>query len=540
MISGRWSPTRLLGRDAELQTLTACLDQAQAGSAAVAVLEGPAGIGKTRLVHELVARAERDGFGCVRAACEETLGRPFGPLLDALADTGQELPAGSGAQAVPGSEPSEYRLVEELSDRLERLSATAPLLLAVDDLQWADPSTLTAIRRAARRLGLRPVMILVAVRSEHPHGVAGAVDDLLRLGAAHVRLGGLSEDAAVRLVGELAGLEPGHRLLELVRGASGNPLYLVELIRSMIQQGALEDAGGVAEVVGDGLPATFRALVVRRLRSLSRPATRTIRAGAILGLSFGSAELAATLGSSAFELAPALEEAVRAGVLQDTGDRLAFTHALVRQVVYEEVPTSLRKQLHRETAAALIANGVPPERVAVHIALGADRGDRSAVRWLRQAAATAARQAPGTSAELLQRAREIVSPTDPERDDLLADLAMAWATTGCLREAESLANQVLQRRPGPSVAGRLRAGIVYALCWQGRPGQAVAESRTAEPDLSSDDRVLLEAEGLVAQVSPATWRPPLPGSVACSTPPSTAGTRWRAATRCARRRGSGC
>jgi tetratricopeptide (TPR) repeat protein len=418
------------------------------------VLEGPAGIGKTRLVNELVARAERDGFRCLRVGCEETLGRPFGPLFDALAGAGQGVSPGSSASAVPAAELSEYRLVEELSDRLERLSATAPLLLSVDDLQWADPSTLTVIRRAARRLALRPVTILAAVRSEHPPGVAGAVEDLLRLGATHVRLGGLSEDATVRLVGELAGLQPGHRLLELMRGASGSPLYLVELTRSMLQEGALQEAGGVAEVVGDGLPATFRALVVRRLRSLSQPATRTIRAGAILGLSFGSAELAATLGSSAFELAPALEEAVRAGVLEDAGDRLGFAHALVRQVVYEELATSLRKQLHRETAAALIAGGVPAERVAVHIALGADRGDQSA----------------------------------------------AWATTGRLREAETLANQVLQRRPGPSVAGRLRAGIVYALCWQGRPGQALVESRASEPGLSSEDRVLVEAEGLVAQI----------------------------------------
>jgi DNA-binding CsgD family transcriptional regulator/tetratricopeptide (TPR) repeat protein len=500
VISGSWSPTRLLGRDAELQTLTACLDRARGGSAAVAVLEGAAGIGKTRLVNELVARAEGRGFRCLGAACEEALGRPFGPLLDALADPGQGVPPGSGAPVTPASGPSEYRMVEELSDRLERLSSTGPLLLAVDDLQWADPSTLTVLRRAARRLALRPVTILAVVRSEHPPGVAGAVEDLLRLGAIHVRLGDLSEDAAVELVGELAGLEPGHRLVELMRGASGNPLYLVELTRSMLQKGALQDAGGVAEVVGDGLPTTFRALVVRRLRSLSQPAARAIRAGAILGLSFGSAELAAMLGCSAFELAPALEEAVRAGVLQDAGDRLGFAHALVRQVVYEELPANLRKQLHRETAAALLANGVPSERVAVHVALGADRGDRSAVRWLRQAAAQAAHRAPGTTAELLQRAREIVSPTDPDRDELLADLAMAWATTGRLREAETLANQVLQRHPGPLVAGRLRAGIVYALCWQGRPGQAVAESRTSEPDLSSGDRVLVEAEGLVAQV----------------------------------------
>jgi DNA-binding CsgD family transcriptional regulator len=500
VISGSWSPTRLLGRDAELRTLTVCLDRARAGSGAVVVLEGAAGIGKTRLVQELAATAERDGFRCLRAACEEALGRPFGPFLDALAGAGQGVSAGSGAPAAPASGPSEYRLVELISDRLEGMSATAPLLLSVDDLQWADPSTLIAIRRAARRLALRPVTIVVVVRSQHPPSVAGAVDDLLRLGASQVRLGGLPEDAAVRLVGELAAMEPGDRLLELVRGASGNPLYLVELIRSMLQEGAIEDAGGVAEVVGDGLPATFRALVTRRLRSLSQPAMRTVRAGAILGRSFGSAELAATLGSSAFDLAPALEEAVRAGVLEGAGDRLEFAHALVRQVVYEEVPASMRRQLHRETAAALSANGVPPERVAVHVALGADRGDQSAVRWLREAAAQVARQAPGTAVELLQRAREIVAPTDRDRDDLLADLAMAWATTGRLREAETLAKEVLQRHPSASAAGRLRAGMVYALCWQGRPGQALVEALAAEPDLSPDHRVLVEAEGLVAQV----------------------------------------
>jgi hypothetical protein len=317
-----------------------------------------------------------------------------------------------------------------------------------------------------------------------------------------------------------------------MRGASGNPLYVVELTRSLVQQGAFQDVGGVAEVAEDGLPTTFRALVVRRLRSLSQPATDTVRAGAILGLSFGSAELAATLGSSAFELASALEEAVRAGILKDAGDRLAFEHALVRQVVYEEIPTSLRKQLHRETAAALLANGVGPERVATHVSLGADRGDRAAVRWLRQAAARATRRAPGTAAELLERAREIVSPTDPDRDELLADLAMAWATTGRLREAEVLANQVLQRRPGPMVAGRLRGRDVPARPW----ASPAPPSLTCRPTTGSWWRL----RDWWRRSSPATWRLPAPGSMRCSRPPRAPGTCWRAVMCCARRPESGC
>jgi DNA-binding NarL/FixJ family response regulator len=486
------------------------------------VVEGAAGIGKTRLLDELLGMAGRDGFTCLRAACEEGLVRPFGPLLGALAAAGQTMPAGFSPQAVPGAIPSEYRLVEEITDRLERLSTAAPLLLAVDDLHWADPSTLLTVRRAARRLAIESVAILVAVRSEHPPGVARTVDDLLRVGAAHVRLGALSEPDARHLVREIAGAEPGERLTALLRGASGNPLYLVELTRSLIEEGKSKISEGVVDVFGDDLPATFRAMVVRRLGSFSPLALDAIRAGAILGPSFEPAEVAAMLGLSGFDMAPAIEDATRAGILQDSGDQLAFVHALVRQAVYEDIPRALRRRLHRETAEALITSGAPLDRVAIHIVLGADRGDRAAVRWLREAATRTAYQAPGTASELLERAREIISPTDPDRDGLLADLAMAWANTGRLREAEALAKEVLRRHPDPATAGRLRAGIVYALTWQGRPRQAVIES-LADADLSPAHRLLLQAEGSVAQI--------LTGDAA------SAGPRIRAALEAARRSG---
>jgi hypothetical protein len=483
-----------------MQELIAFLHRARAGTGGIAVVEGAAGIGKTRLLNEVTAEAVQEGFTVLRATGEEGLVRPLGPLLDALAGAGQTISPGFGPPARSGSDPSEYRLVEEITERLERLCASAPLLLVLDDLHWADPSTVATVRRAARRLAIGPVAILVAVRSEHPPQVRRTLDDLLGRGAVHVILGALSEPDAANLVHEIAGAEPGQRLMAMVRGASGNPLYLVELTRSLMAEGTVEISGGVADVQGERLPATFRATVVRRLRSFAPRALDAVRAGAILGVSFEPADLAATLGSSAFDTAPAIEEAVRDGILEESGERMAFVHALVRQAVYEDIPLAMRRRLHRETAEALTASGALVDRVAVHYILGADRGDRLAVRWLRAAAARIAQQAPGTASELLERAREIISPTDPDRDGLLADLAMAWGTTGRLRDAEALAKEVLRRHVDPAVAGRLRAGIVYALTWQGRPGQALVGSLASEDDVSAADRLLLQAEGSVAQI----------------------------------------
>jgi DNA-binding CsgD family transcriptional regulator/tetratricopeptide (TPR) repeat protein len=487
VISGDHSPPRLVGRTAELEALGRLLEAASEAGAGLAVLEGPAGIGKTRLLNEVVTMAGALGFQCLTATCEEGLRTPFGPLTAALGP----IVAPTTIEPIP-----EYVMVEEISNRLEERAAGGPFLFCLDDLQWADSSTLTTLRRAARRLAPMPVAIVVAVRSEHSPVVAGTLEDLARAGAERIRVDRLSGEEAALLARAVAGDAASPVTGELLDGASGNPLYIVELTRSLpADRGEARVGASMA-----GLPATFRALVVRRLGSLSEPARRTVRDAAILGLSFDVGELAAAVGRSAFDLAPALDEAIQAGIIRPDGDRLVFAHALVRRAIYEDVPASLRRQLHRETAAALIAGGTAPERVAEHMILGADRGDRAAVGWLREAAAHVARHAPRSAAELLERAREIVAPTDADRDELLADLAMAWARIGRVHDAEALASDVLRRSPRPAVAGRLRAGIVYALTWQGRPGAAAEQARAPEPKLLAADRILVEAQGCVAHI----------------------------------------
>ena len=458
----------------------------------MAILEGDAGIGKTRLLHEIHSIAASEGYQSLRAVCQEGFARPCGPLIDSLQSSGQVVTTEVGS--------SEYQLIEQITDHVETLSASGALLLSVDDLQWADPSTLTALRRMTRRLASRPVAFVATVRSEHPATTASTIDDLLRQGAELFKLGALSDQESAQLVGDVAGRAPGPKLVEVLRGASGNPLYLVELTHSLVDEDLLGSDLQRAEIVGQGLPATFRFTIARRLHSLSEQAVLIIETGAILGLAFTPEELTASLGRSATDLAPTLREAMRAGFFQDSGDQIRFTHALVHQAIYEEIPLSIRRRLHRETAERLASQNVPLERVASHMVLGAKRGDLPAIRWLRDAAAKTRREAPKTAAAMLEDARAIMSPTDPDRDELLSELAMAWATTGRLIDAETMSSKILNRGVAPEVAGRLTAGMVYALTWQGRPRQAVIESRSVGRHVLPDDRILLDAEGAVAEI----------------------------------------
>ena len=490
-LGGRRKPG-LLGRDDELDKLTDTLRHAKRGSRVVAILEGEAGIGKSRLFDELHSMAASEGFQSIRAVCQEGFVRPCGPLIDGLRSSGQIVTTEVST--------SEYRLVEEVTDHVEAQSVNGALLVSVDDLQWADPSTLTVLRRMTSGLVSRPVAIVVAVRSEYSAHVAKTIDDLLRRGAEFIRLGALSDEDSAQLVADVAGRPPGAALLELLRGASGNPFYLVELTRSLKDEDLLGSDREIAEIVGHGLPSTFRSTIIRRLRSLSEQAVQIVEAGAILGLAFMVEELSASLGRSASDLAATLREAMKAGFFEDSGDRIRFTHSLVHQAIYQEIPPSLRRRLHRETAQTLAAHNVPPDRIATHIVLGATRGDESATRWLRDAAAHTRREAPKSAAAMLEQARAIMSPTDPDRDELLSELAMAWATTGRLRDAETLASEILSRGVPPAVAGRLIAGMVYALTWQGRPRQAVVESRALERQVLPSDRILLDAQGAVAEI----------------------------------------
>lgn len=497
--------TSLVGRDREVDVLGASIDDAAAGHGQVVLIEGEPGIGKSRLVAAACEHARADGFEVLVGVCDDLAApRPFAALLTALgvtpdatdleclaiaalADTHEAPDAGSTS---PGLE---YRVVEALGARVERLAERAPLLLAIDDLQWADASTLVALRSIARRTSTLPVLLLGAFRAGHRVAELHRVtDDLLRAGSTRLALGPLDEAAVASLVTSVLEASPSEALLERVRGASGNPLFVIEYARSSEADGGTAESDSAAE---------FRMIVLRRLATLSDATSDALRLAAVLGSTFSPADLAVATGRSIVDLTPSLQQAVVSSILEDRGDHLAFRHALVRDAIYEQIPLSIRRQLHREVGRALAGAGSDALTVGHHLALGAQGEDREAVEWLRRAARDVAPRSPATAVDLLERAGNLLEPTSPDRDALLAERAVALAWSGRLAEATELGIEVLARRPVPEVAGPLRCGLVYALMWQGKPAEALRHAALGDDDeIGERDAALLLAEAAMASL----------------------------------------
>jgi predicted ATPase len=184
-------------------------------------------------------------------------------------------------------------------------------------------------------------------------------------------LGQLDQQAVVGLVAEAVAAEPGPRLLAEVAGARGNPLFVTELVAARLQEGAIRTVDGRAEVTAPSLPPSLRLTILRRLSLLPEETLEALRSASILGSSFALTDLSSVAGRSVADLSAALAEAIRARVVEDDGDRLRFRHDLIREAIYQDLPTSVRVGLHREAGHRLARSGAPALQVAAHLARGA-------------------------------------------------------------------------------------------------------------------------------------------------------------------------
>ena len=503
---------RLWGRASEIEALDRRLDLAAMGVRQVAFLEGEAGIGKSRLLAEARASAEDRGFRVFQGRCEELeRHRPFGALADALgcerrspdpprALIGRLITGDVGeATDVAGGPALQFRAVEGFVELLEGVASGGPVMLALEDLHWADPSTLLTVRALARCLARAPVLLMATFRpSPHRRELERLVQTCADEGALRLRLGPLEEDAVTALIAEAAGATPGPRLRRQLGGAGGNPLFVLELVKALDEQGALERVDGRVEVGEVGLPPSLRLTILRRLSVLPEATHELLRLASILGSTLSLTDLSAVSHRSAVDLLPALGEALRAGLLGEAEAQLAFRHDLVREAIYGDLPLSVRQGLHREAGRALAAAGAPPGRVATHLALGATPGDAEAVEWLRRAARQAAPRAPGVAADLLGRAIELIDPADPARDRLLVEQVDALGWAGRMRDSEALARDILSRRHNPAVEGALRLALGRALMTRGRIQDALAVSAAATGIAALTDRERVQLRAIAA------------------------------------------
>lgn len=461
----------LRGRRDELRAVQATLDQAARGNLRAVLIEGEPGIGKSRLLADAVAGAAESGLQVFRGRSDELArAQPFAALAEALSvrtsSDDQRKAKLASALSGPLSEVSaplpeagpQFQIVDAFVDLVESAALERPAVVALDDVHWADPGTTLAVSGLAERLGDLPVALVLAYR---PWPMRRELERLLeRLiseqGAVELRLTPLPDREILAIAGDLLGHEPDEHVVDLLSRTNGNPLYVVELLRALSENGA---AGPEAT----NLPPSLRMTILRRLSVLPEPSLRVLRAACILGSVFSVEDVGIVLSQSPIELYPQLDHALRLGVLEQREKRLAFRHDLIREALYEDMPSAVRTALHRDSARALAAAGAPPLRVAEQFILSASPGDDETLQWLREAAAATAPRSTQTAIDLLERALELTSPGSTTWSQVAAELIVLLAVAGRPEEGEALSQQVSTAGMDPKLEGAFRIGIAEAV-----------------------------------------------------------------------------
>ncbi|HTW14706.1 MAG TPA: BTAD domain-containing putative transcriptional regulator [Nocardioides sp.] len=442
------APWPLVGRDAELGTLTDLLDRtlARAGIS-YATLTGDPGIGKTRLTTELAAYATAHGVQVVVGRCSQDDGAPaLYPWVSVLGELGAEVPTATGEDDGGAA----FRAWQRIVDTVQAAAERQPLLLVLDDLHWADTSTLRLLRLLAEAEAAPAARLLVLTTwREHPlptGPLADVVETLARRHAVRLRLRGLAAPDAARIVGEVAASEPTPGEAEaLTRRTDGNPFFLVEYARLARERG---DLGAL--VAEADPPAAVHDVVARRLDRLSPASLDLVRHASVLGRVFEVELLAATTGSTEDAVLNGLDPALEAGLVTEDGvDRFRFTHALVRDTALATLPHSRRARVHARAASALSDRRGRESEIARHWLAAGPRHQSEAWR----AAAAAGRAAAGVHAyvealEMLELALrgqdQDPGSTSRERFDVLVVLADVLRAAGRWLELRDVAHEALE------------------------------------------------------------------------------------------------
>lgn len=463
------------GREHECQALAAVFEHIRAGGGAVALISGPAGIGKSLLLADMADRAGDAGFDVLRAAARELeQSLPFGIFADALRPR-QDDPAVAEVLALlrDGDAAGRYLAHDRVLDVIERLALRGPVALVLDDLQWCDTASSAVLDRLITFTTEVPLLVALGSRRS-------AVADKIRpLASVDLFLGPLTADEVALLVEDRTGRRPEPHELALVDRAGGNPLFVEELLRPL-ERGEELTAGSV--------PASVHQAILSRLMFLSTDALDVLRTAAVLGSAFTVTDVAAVLGRPVAQLVPLIEEARRAGLIGEHGDALRFQHDIVHEAIYLDLPTSTRAAMHLDTGRALAAFGAPAGQVASHMVRGARVGDETAIRWIAAAASHATLTAPSVAADLLTDLVDLLPETDLRRASAMADIAFNRLWAGQLELAHEAAQAIPSTTPDAEVVVRMHELVSRLLHLEGRFGDAVSYATGAAAEARCSPR----------------------------------------------------
>ena len=485
--------TTFVGRDAERATLRRILERAASGQGSVVMIGGPAGVGKTRIAAEICAEASQKRILTYVGRCyDQEDSVPFIPFVEVFEAALAQAPSPQAFRDVLGKEAAEMaRLLPQLrrlfpdipqpmelppeqsrrvlfnavTELLARTAGNSPLLLMLDDLHWADEGALALLSYLAPLVQKLPILIIGTYRDFELRAggqLARTIDDLNRHHLLErITLGGLPQNAVADMLRALSGREPPKEVVSLFYSdTEGNPFFVEELFRHLVEQGKLIDSAGKfrhdlnpSEV---DVPQNVRLAIGRRLAKLNDNTQRALATAALIGHSFTFGLLEAATGLDPDPLLDQVEEAEEAGLISSALDypeaRFQFSHELVRRAVLGDLSAPRRQRLHLQIADALerIYAEALEERAneLVHhlTEAGSAAADGRTLRFLimavkrelEQSASESAARHARSALDLLNRL-----PASPERDQRELDLQIAYgvamtATEGAhVREVEN-------------------------------------------------------------------------------------------------------
>ncbi|MDB5067122.1 MAG: LuxR family transcriptional regulator [Chloroflexi bacterium] len=439
-------PTPLRSRDNELASLHEHLDRLRTGVGTTWLIEGGAGLGKSRMLEEVISAAQGAGFAVGHGIAEPVdAAVQLAVLMDALFDGPTPLLDRSALGDSHASPEQRYWLLQDIQTLLEEAALRQPVVICLDDLQWADSGTTAAVRSLPGRLAPLPVGWVLAFRpSEADSDLGRAITALLRSGADRTCLQPLDQAAVALLAADVLGAQPDDALLALAAGGHGNPFLLIELLSGLREEGLLDIDGQQARLVDARLPRRVRDTMRRRLGRMTPSARSAAAVAASMGRRFTVADLAAVLAVAASTLLDPIGELIGSELFAESGETLSFTHDLIREEVRASQPSSAVHALDRQVASALLTAGALPVEVATQLASSAARGDEVAITTLMKASDALRSTDPGQAADLARRALDLTTERHPLRGPLVARIAVLLHAANRTDEATAFADSALR------------------------------------------------------------------------------------------------
>ena len=548
--------TAFVGRETERAAIRAALDSALGGHGSLVMLGGGPGAGKTRLAMEMAEYASRVGFrimvghcyerdepfpylpfveiiesGLAQASSLDDFRRRMGDSAPELAQIAPSLrrvfPDIAQPLELPPAQKRRY-LFQSISEGLARASRTRSYVHIVEDLHWADESTLALLIHLANRVGQLPIVIIGTYRegySQHNPSLTRSLEELIRQGIRPLKLGGLSRDAVAEMLKGPGDLRPPEKLVSAIfEESQGNPFFVEEVYRHLIEEGKVFDASGKfltdIEIDESDVPENVRLVIGRRLERLDDHEKQVLTAAAVIGRSFSFQLLTRISQIEVDELFTVIEKAQEMGVIvpssQGPERPFTFAHELVRQTLLAGISSPRRQRLHARVAEAI--ERLYPDalneyfgEISDHLLKAGSFADRERlVRWLTLAGNGALEAAAFEEARRsFKSALSHLNAEDlGERAHLLASLAMAelslehWdAAVTNLREALEIYTNLGDRE----MIGSSFAELADAFIWGGRFQDAAETARRGldylGQDVSANRLRLLAALGQASAAS---------------------------------------